>query len=88
MSSLKALWQQHGQAVWLDYIQRSLVKGDGLNRLVDEDGVRGVTSNPSIFQQAIAGSDEYDAVIDRLLKQDPTLSTVALYEALDDFGRY
>ena len=41
-----------GQSVWNDFIQRSFVKGGGLKKLVDEDGISGVTSNPTIFQKA------------------------------------
>jgi transaldolase len=82
MSRLKALWQDHGQAVWLDFIQRSLVRDGGLKKLVDDDGVRGVTSNPSIFQKAIAGSDEYDDSVRELLAERPDISTDELYESL------
>jgi transaldolase/glucose-6-phosphate isomerase len=52
-----------GQSVWLDYIRRSLITSGELKRLVVEDGLRGVTSNPSIFEKAIAGSTDYQAVI-------------------------
>jgi len=82
MSTLKTLWEQHGQAVWLDYIQRSLVRDGELERLVADDGVRGVTSNPSIFEAAIAGSDDYDAAIDALLSATPDMSISSLYETL------
>ena len=82
MSALKRLWDEFGQAIWLDYIQRSLVTGGGLARLVEEDGIRGVTSNPSIFQQAISGSTDYDEAIDSALAEEPDLPTSALYERL------
>ncbi len=49
-----------GQSVWNDFIQRSFVKGGGLKKLVDEDGISGVTSNPTIFQKAIGSSSDYD----------------------------
>ncbi len=62
MNPLKRLNEQ-GQSVWLDFIQRKLLAGGGLRRLVEEDGVSGVTSNPAIFEKAIAGSDDYDDVI-------------------------
>ncbi len=52
-----------GQSVWLDFIRRSLLDSGGLARLVGEDGVRGVTSNPAIFEKAIAAGDEYSAQI-------------------------
>ncbi|SPF44934.1 transaldolase of type 2 [Candidatus Desulfosporosinus infrequens] len=49
-----------GQSIWLDYIRRDLIAGGELRRLIEEDGLRGVTSNPAIFEKAIAGSHEYD----------------------------
>ena len=49
-----------GVAVWLDQIRRSLIESGELQRLVDEDSLRGVTSNPAIFEKAILGSDDYD----------------------------
>jgi len=72
--------RHYGQSVWLDYIRRSLIASGELHRLVDEDGLRGVTSNPAIFEKAIAGSADYDDVLDRLgaTDADPT----ALYETL------
>ena len=82
MNALKALWADHGQAVWLDFIQRSLVEGGGLARLVEEDGVRGVTSNPSIFKNAIAGTDEYDEQVGAVLRRHPAATAVTVYEEL------
>ncbi len=82
MNPLKTLWKDFNQAVWLDFIQRSLVQDGGLAKLVEEDGIRGVTSNPSIFENAIAGSDEYDEAIDALLAKNANISTVDIYEAL------
>jgi len=52
-----------GQAVWLDYLKRSLIQTGGLKALIDNDGLKGVTSNPSIFEKAIAETDEYAAAI-------------------------
>ena len=54
MNRLKSL-EEYGQSVWLDYIQRKLLTTGGLKRLIEEDGLKGVTSNPSIFEKAIAG---------------------------------
>ncbi len=82
MNSLQALWADHGQAVWLDFIQRSLVEGGGLAQLVEEDGVRGVTSNPSIFKNAIAGTSEYDEQVDAVLSRNPKATAVEVYEEL------
>jgi transaldolase/glucose-6-phosphate isomerase len=67
MNPVKAL-EQHGQSVWLDFLARGfVVKGD-LKRLIDNDGVKGVTSNPSIFEKAIGSSNEYDGAIAEALK--------------------
>jgi len=56
--------QRYGQSAWLDYIRRSLITSGELRRLIDEDGLRGVTSNPSIFEGAIAGSTDYADILD------------------------
>jgi len=52
--------QEFGQSIWQDYIQRNIILSGELKQLIDEDGIRGVTSNPSIFDTAIAGSHDYD----------------------------
>lgn len=59
---LKTL-NEYGQSVWLDFVSRDLLKSGGLARLIAEDGLRGVTSNPSIFEKAIGHGDDYDALI-------------------------
>ena len=81
--------REEGQSLWLDYIRRRLLTGGELQRLIDEDALRGLTSNPAIFEQAIAGSDDYDDQIAALLESDPTLSAEQLYEriAIDDIQR-
>jgi transaldolase len=58
-----------GQSVWLDYITRDLVRGGELKRLIEEDGLRGLTSNPTIFEKAIGAGDAYDAQIKGLVAQ-------------------
>jgi transaldolase/glucose-6-phosphate isomerase len=68
MNPVKAL-QEHGQAVWLDFLSRGFIANGDLKRLVDDDGLRGVTSNPSIFEKAINSSDQYDEEIRRTLRQ-------------------
>jgi transaldolase len=55
-----------GQSIWLDFIARSIIKSGELKKLIDEDGIRGVTSNPAIFEKAITGSSDYDADIAEL----------------------
>src|ERR1700744_4718114 len=67
MNPVKAL-ETHGQSVWLDFVARGFIAKGDLKHLVDADGVKGVTSNPSIFEKAIAASDEYDAPIGKALK--------------------
>jgi len=62
--------EENGQSIWYDFIRRDMLTGSGLSDLVDA-GVRGVTSNPSIFQNAIAGSDLYDDQIAELGGQTP-----------------
>lgn len=80
MNPVKAL-TDHGQAIWLDFLARGFIANGDLKALVDSDGVRGVTSNPSIFEKAIGGSDEYDGAISALLKErDRPVGD--LYEAL------
>src|ERR1700724_861059 len=67
MNRLKSL-ADHGQAVWLDFLSRGFIAKGGLKKLVDDDGLRGVTSNPSIFEHAIGQSDEYDDAVARILQ--------------------
>jgi transaldolase len=58
-----------GQSIWLDFIDREIIKSGKLKELIDEDGVRGVTSNPAIFEKAITGSSDYDADISELAEK-------------------
>lgn len=55
-----------GQSIWLDFIDRDIIQSGKLKKLIDEDGVRGVTSNPAIFEKAITGSSDYDNEISEL----------------------
>ena len=75
-----------GQSIWLDYIRRDLIASGELRRLIEEDGLRGMTSNPSIFEKAIAESHIYDQDIHELAskkkktsKQSMKLSASATY---------
>jgi transaldolase/glucose-6-phosphate isomerase len=79
MNPLKAL-QEYGQSVWLDYIRRNLITTGELKRLIEEDGLRGITSNPSIFEKAIAGSTDYEDLLKELAPQD--LDSKSIYERL------
>ena len=65
MNRLKKLGE-FDQAVWLDHIDRRLITSGKLQRLIEEDGLRGMTSNPAIFEKAITGSDAYDEQINEL----------------------
>jgi transaldolase/glucose-6-phosphate isomerase len=70
-----------GQSVWIDYIRRDFTRSGELAALVEE-GVRGVTSNPSIFEKAIGGSAEYDTALLALLDADPDCTPINLFEAV------
>ena len=69
-----------GQSLWYDYITRDLVASGDLGRLITEDGLRGMTSNPTIFEKAIAGSRLYDDDIRRLSEQGRSAGEI--FEAL------
>ena len=69
-----------GQSVWLDNLSRELIESGELTRLIDQDGISGITSNPAIFAAAISGSDDYDAQIRTLAAREP--DTMGLYEGL------
>ena len=75
---------ERGQSVWFDTLSRDLVQSGGLKRMMDEDAVTGVTSNPTIFQKALAEGDAYDEQLKGLVESgdDPTQTFFAL--ALDD----
>ncbi|MGI8744658.1 MAG: bifunctional transaldolase/phosoglucose isomerase [Bryobacteraceae bacterium] len=73
--------QKFGQAFWLDYIRRSFLTSGELDKLVTDDGLQGVTSNPSIFEKAIAGSTDYAAQLEGVRCTDAD-STQAAYESL------
>ena len=81
MNPLRQL-QARGQAVWLDYIRRDILLDGSLRRMVEEDGVSGVTSNPAIFQKAIGESQVYDQAIEEYLTGEPRGSVAGLYETL------
>ena len=73
--------RKFGQSAWLDYIRRTLITGGELKRLVDEDGLGGVTSNPAIFEKAITGSTDYaDALVELQKRKD--LDAMRVYEII------
>ena len=73
--------QEYGQSVWLDFVSRDLLKSGALAKLMAEDGLRGVTSNPSIFEKAIGHGDDYDALITQA-EASGDLDPGALFEDL------
>lgn len=73
--------QKYGQSVWLDYIRRSLITSGELQRMVDSGEVWGVTSNPSIFEKAIAGSTDYEEALTAIENRQDK-DAMSLYEEL------
>src|SRR5580692_4928689 len=71
----------YGQAPWLDFVARGFIAEGGLKKLVEEDGLTGVTSNPSIFEKAIGGSDDYDSSLKAFESKDD-FDVMTLYEKL------
>jgi transaldolase/glucose-6-phosphate isomerase len=80
MNPLKHLHEQ-GQAVWLDFLSRKFIAEGGLKKLIEQDGLTGVTSNPSIFEKAIGGSADYDASLKKA-EGEGDFDVMALYERL------
>src|SRR5438270_3450596 len=84
MNPLKAL-ENHGQSIWLDFLARGFIAKGELKKLIDDDGLKGVTSNPSIFEKAIGSSDEYDGAIGKALKKaDQTVAGLFEQLAIED----
>ncbi|MGH9917061.1 MAG: transaldolase, partial [Pyrinomonadaceae bacterium] len=80
MNHLKEL-KNCGQSIWLDFIERSLLTSGDLKKLIEEDGVSGMTSNPAIFEKAITGSNDYDDDLQKLT-EDKSLDAKSIYEHL------
>lgn len=78
-----------GQAVWLDFIERSFLAEGGLTQLIEDDGLTGVTSNPAIFEKAIGHGDAYDESLAAYDRAHPDSSTMDRYEAMaiEDLGQ-
>ena len=74
MNPVKAL-ENHGQAIWLDFLARGFIAKGDLQKLIDTDGVKGVTSNPSIFEKAIGSA---------LKKGDRTVAELFEHVAVED----
>jgi transaldolase len=82
MNSLREL-QQLGQSIWLDYIRRDLMTSGKFQHLIEEDGLSGITSNPTIFAKAISGDSEYESAIQRILGESPDITAPALFERIE-----
>ena len=65
-----------GQSIWLDFLRRHLIESGELDQLIREDGLRGITSNPSIFEKAIGGSDDYDESIRVLAREGKSVEDI------------
>ena len=72
--------REHGQSIWMDYLDRELIESGELRRKVEEDGIRGITSNPKIFSEAVMGRSHYDADIKAAAEANQ--STQDIYEKL------
>jgi transaldolase len=79
--------ESYGQSIWLDYIHRHLIESGGLQRMIEEDGLRGVTSNPSIFDKAIEGSDLYDDTINTFAHEGKSVEEIYQAIVTEDVGR-
>ncbi len=76
-----------GQSIWLDFISRNIMDNGDLKRMIDEDGIRGVTSNPSIFEKAILNSSDYDDDITTLSQQRKSNDEIFYEMAVKDIQR-
>src|SRR5262249_49095230 len=70
----------YGQSVWMDYIRRDLLTGGGLKQMIADDGLRGMTSNPAIFEKSITGSNVYDDILDS--PEAKSLNAKGLFEKI------
>ncbi|HZQ18403.1 MAG TPA: transaldolase [Terriglobales bacterium] len=82
MNSLQEI-RKLGQSIWLDYMRRDLITSGELKSLIHEDGVSGITSNPTIFDKAISGGNQYDATIDKILRHNSRTNPAALFEQIE-----
>ncbi len=78
---------EHGQSIWLDFIDRKIMDSGELQKLIDEDGVRGITSNPAIFEKAISSSSDYDADIKTLTQTETDNEAIFYGLAISDIKR-
>ncbi|GAB3274836.1 hypothetical protein GCM10027347_47970 [Larkinella harenae] len=78
---------EFGQSIWLDFIDRKIMDSGELQKLIDEDGVRGITSNPAIFEKAISSSSDYDEDIKTLSKDNKSDEDIFYGLAVSDIQR-
>ena len=74
--------RQQGQSLWLDFIQRSMLSNGELEKLIQQDGICGITSNPAIFEAAIANTVEYDPQIRSILEIDNSIDSLEIFLSL------
>ncbi|HZR80513.1 MAG TPA: transaldolase family protein, partial [Candidatus Binatia bacterium] len=67
--------QKYGQSIWYDNIRRGIITSGQLQAMIDNDGLRGITSNPAIFEKAIVDSHDYDQAIKSLVAQGSSSTT-------------
>ncbi|MBK5244660.1 MAG: transaldolase [Eubacteriaceae bacterium] len=79
--------RKHGQSIWLDLLDREIMDSGKLQALIDDDDLRGLTSNPSIFEKAISGSTDYDDDIAKLAKKEDDAAAIFFDLAIDDIKR-
>ncbi|HEY2828469.1 MAG TPA: bifunctional transaldolase/phosoglucose isomerase [Thermoanaerobaculia bacterium] len=86
MSNPLAELPRLGQSLWFDQMERKLVTAGKLQQMIDEDDLRGLTSNPTIFEKAIAGSDDYEGQLRSLAAQNKTREEIYDEIVLEDIG--
>ncbi|HUJ46309.1 MAG TPA: bifunctional transaldolase/phosoglucose isomerase [Rhizomicrobium sp.] len=86
MNRVKQL-ERFGQAVWLDFLSREFLASDDFTKMIVEDGLKGMTSNPSIFEKAFAHGTAYDSDIAKLVEQDADLATIFRKLAIADIQK-
>jgi len=79
--------QTFGQSIWMDFIRRGTISSGELKQLIEEDGLSGMTSNPSIFEKAIAGSHDYDDAIRKLALQGESVDQIYAALTVEDIQR-
>src|SRR5262249_61245066 len=75
---------EYGQSPWYDNLTRGLITGGGLARLIDDDGIRGVTSNPTIFEKAMSSGEGYDEQLKELARAGTAIDSTYWALVLDD----